>query len=222
MSNILMISGTLKSINLYLRSATEVLDVLDLSLSRMAERSAKKKNYGQSYMYLRSAENLITLIEDMNYECSQGRQVVMKLRENVNYSLYIKDYWAISYGHQGLGMHSSMDLSRRPSMQLPNLPGIDNNSNSNNMNKNNSIDNKNMRTNSFNNNDNNFNTDDLNNNTNNNSDNKNSNNNNLKKPSKSRNNSSLTKTTLQVEVEVELPKSTDYASEESECEFTRL
>ena len=43
----------------------------------MAERSAKKKNYGQSYMYLRSAENLITLVEDMNYECSQARQVVI-------------------------------------------------------------------------------------------------------------------------------------------------
>ena len=216
MSNILMISGTLKSINLYLRSATEVLDVLDLSLSRMAERSAKKKNYGQSYMYLRSAENLITLIEDMNYECSQGRQVVMKLRENVNYSLYIKDYWAISYGHPGLGMHSSMDLSRRPSMQLPNLPDIDNNSN-NNINNNNPLDRKNKRTNSFNKNDNNFNAEDLNNN-NNNDNNKYT----LKRPSKSRDNSSLTKTMLQVEVDVELPKSTDYASEESDCEFTRL
>ena len=183
----------------------------------MAERSAKKKNYGQSYMYLRSAENLLTLVEDMNYECSQGRQVVMKLRENVNYSLYIKDYWAISYGHPGLGMHSSMDLSRRPSMLLPNLPGIDNNSNNHiSNNNNNSIYNKNKHTKSFNSNDNNFNADDLNNN------NSNSNNNTTKKPSKSKNNSSFTKTTLQVEVDVELPKSTDYPSEESDSEFTRL
>ena len=109
--------------------------VFDLFLPRMAERSSKKKNYGQSYMYLRSAENLITLVEDMNYECSEARQVVMKLRERVNYSLYIKDYWAISYGHPGLGMHSSMDLSRRPSMLLPNLPDMDNNSNDNISNK---------------------------------------------------------------------------------------
>ena len=121
--------------------------VLNLFLPRMAERSSKKKNYGQSYMYLRSAENLITLVEDMNYECSEARQVVMKLRERVNYSLYIKDYWAISYGHPGLGMHSSMDLSRRPSMLLPNLPDMDNNSNDNISNKNNSIDNKNKNNN---------------------------------------------------------------------------
>ena len=101
----------------------------------MAERCAKKKNFGLSYMYLRSAENLLTLVEEMNYECSQARQLVMKLKESVNFSLYIKDYWAISYSHPKLGMSSTMDLGRRPSMLLPNLPQTDNNSSNKNANK---------------------------------------------------------------------------------------
>ena len=101
----------------------------------MAERCAKKKNFGLSYMYLRSAENLLTLVEEMNYECSQARQVVMKLKESINFSLYIKDYWAISYSHPKLGMSSTMDLGRRPSMLLPNLPQTDNNSSNKNANK---------------------------------------------------------------------------------------
>ena len=100
----------------------------------MAERCAKKKNYGLSYMYLRSAENLLTLVEEMNFECSQARQLVMKLKESVNFSLYIKDYWAISYSHPKLGMSSTMDLGRRPSMLLPNLPQTDNNSSNKNAN----------------------------------------------------------------------------------------
>ena len=106
----------------------------------MAERCAKKKNYGLSYMYLRSAENLLTLVEEMNYECSQARQLVMKLKESVNYSLYIKDYWAISYSHPKLGMSSTMDLGRRPSMLLPNLPQTDNNSSNKNANNANNAD----------------------------------------------------------------------------------
>ena len=101
----------------------------------MAERCAKKKNFGLSYMYLRSAENLLTLVEEMNYECSQARQLVMKLKESINFSLYIKDYWAISYSHPKLGMSSTMDLGRRPSMLLPNLPQTDNNSSNKNANK---------------------------------------------------------------------------------------
>ena len=107
---------------------------LPLSAHRMAERCAKKKNYGLSYMYLRSAENLLTLVEEMNFECSQARQLVMKLKESVNFSLYIKDYWAISYSHPKLGMSSTMDLGRRPSMLLPNLPQTDNNSSNKNAN----------------------------------------------------------------------------------------
>ena len=101
----------------------------------MAERCAKKKNFGLSYMYLRSAENLLTLVEEMNYECSQARQLVMKLKESINFSLYIKDYWAISYSHPKLGMSSTIDLGRRPSMLLPNLPQTDNNSSNKNANK---------------------------------------------------------------------------------------
>ena len=45
----------------------------------------------------------------------------MKQRASVNYSLYIKDYWAISYSHPGLGQHAA-STSRHPSMHLPNLP----------------------------------------------------------------------------------------------------
>ena len=59
----------------------------------------------------------------------------MKQRASVNYSLYIKDYWAISYSHPKLGMSSTMDLGRRPSMLLPNLPQTDNNSSNKNANK---------------------------------------------------------------------------------------
>ena len=97
-----------------------LLDFFIEHFIHMSEKSSKFKNHGQGYMYLRSAENLITLVEEMNYHCGEHRQQVIKLRENVNYSLYIKDYWAISYGHPRLGASSS--LARQPSTNLPSLP----------------------------------------------------------------------------------------------------
>jgi hypothetical protein len=97
-----------------------VLEFFSDHFLKMAERSAKHRNHGQSYMYLRSAENLLSLLEELHYECRAAREQVMKLREGVNYSLYIKDYWAISHGHPGLGHSSS--LLRQQSFMLPSLP----------------------------------------------------------------------------------------------------
>ena len=99
---------------------------------KMAERSAKYRNHGQSYMYLRSAENLITLVKEMGYQCKESQEQVihldfrfysisclqvMKLRASVNYPLYIKDYWMIAYGHPQLG--GSTSLQRNQSLNLP-------------------------------------------------------------------------------------------------------
>ena len=44
----------------------------------------------------------------------------MKQRAAVNYSLYIKDYWMIAYGHPQLGGSSS--VARIESLKLPSLP----------------------------------------------------------------------------------------------------
>ena len=41
----------------------------------------------------------------------------MKQRATVNYSLYIKDYWMIAYGHPQLG--GSTSLQRNQSLNLP-------------------------------------------------------------------------------------------------------
>ena len=98
-----------------------LLDFFTEHFLRMAERSVRFRALGQSYMYLRSAENLMALVEEMGYEAAEGREQALRLREGVNYSLYIKDYWAISYSHPGLGQHTA-STSRRPSMHLPNLP----------------------------------------------------------------------------------------------------
>ena len=46
---------------------------------KMAERSAKYRNHGQSYMYLRSAENLITLVKEMGYQCKESQEQVIHL-----------------------------------------------------------------------------------------------------------------------------------------------
>ena len=111
-----------------------LLDFFAEHFLKMAERSAKHKTHGQSYMYLRSAENLTTLMEEMGYHCGALREQVilpappylehlqvMKLRESVNYSLYIRDYWLTSYGHPQLDK-SNPQLTRQQSMILPSLP----------------------------------------------------------------------------------------------------
>ena len=98
-----------------------VLDFFTEHFLRMAERSVRFRALGQSYMYLRSAENLMALVEEMGFEAAEGREGALRLREGVNYSLYVKDYWAISYSHPGLGQHAA-STSRHPSMHLPNLP----------------------------------------------------------------------------------------------------
>ena len=98
-----------------------LLELFSEHFLKMAERSAKHhRNHGQSYMYLRSAENLITLVEEMGYQCRESRSQVMKQRASVNYPLYIKDYWMIAYGHPQLG--GSFSLQRNQSLNLPSLP----------------------------------------------------------------------------------------------------
>ena len=112
-----------------------LLDFFTEHFLKMAERSTKHKNLGQSYMYLRSAENLMSLIEEMGYQCVQAKEQVkyiikcsyflvqvLKLRESTNYLVYINDYWVISYGNPGLG--SCLEQGRRPSTHtsLPDLP----------------------------------------------------------------------------------------------------
>ena len=54
-----------------------LLDFFTDHFLRMAERSAKHKNLGQSFMYVRTAENLITLVEEMNYQCVEFREQVI-------------------------------------------------------------------------------------------------------------------------------------------------
>ena len=54
-----------------------LLDFFSEHFLRMAERSAKHKNLGQSFMYVRTAENLITLVEEMNYQCVEFREQVL-------------------------------------------------------------------------------------------------------------------------------------------------
>ena len=97
-----------------------LLELFSEHFLKMADRSAKHRNHGQSYMYLRSAENLITLVEEMGYQCRESRAEVMKLRASVNYPLYLKDYWMIAYGHPQLG--GSTSLQRNQSLNLPSLP----------------------------------------------------------------------------------------------------
>ena len=97
-----------------------LLELFSEHFLKMAAQSAKHRNHGQSYMYLRSAENLITLVEEMGYQCRESRSQVMKQRASVNYPLYIKDYWMIAYGHPQLG--GSFSLQRNQSLNLPSLP----------------------------------------------------------------------------------------------------
>ena len=97
-----------------------LLELFSEHFLKMATQSAKHRNHGQSYMYLRSAENLITLVEEMGYQCRESRSQVMKQRASVNYPLYIKDYWMIAYGHPQLG--GSFSLQRNQSLNLPSLP----------------------------------------------------------------------------------------------------
>ena len=94
-----------------------LLELFSEHFLKMATQSAKHRNHGQSYMYLRSAENLITLVEEMGYQCRESRSQVMKQRASVNYPLYLKDYWMIAYGHPQLG-----SLQRNQSLNLPSLP----------------------------------------------------------------------------------------------------
>ena len=53
-----------------------LLELFSDHFLKMADRSLKYKNHGQSYMYLRSAENLITLVEEMGYQCRESREQV--------------------------------------------------------------------------------------------------------------------------------------------------
>ena len=54
-----------------------LLELFSDHFLKMADRSAKHRNHGQSYMYLRSAENLITLVEEMGYQCRESREQVI-------------------------------------------------------------------------------------------------------------------------------------------------
>ena len=56
-----------------------LLELFSDHFLKMADRSAKHRNHGQSYMYLRSAENLITLVEEMGYQCRESREQVIHL-----------------------------------------------------------------------------------------------------------------------------------------------
>ena len=77
---------------------------------RMAEKSNEFRNRGQSYMYLSQSENLVTLLEELGFDdkpnVREFKQEILRLRENVNYKLYLKDYWNISYGHPQLSSGS--------------------------------------------------------------------------------------------------------------------
>ena len=88
----------------------------------MAKKSKEFRNPGQSYLYLVQSENLVTLMEDLGYgDKSTAREFnheIEKLRENMNYHLYVRDYWNISYGHHQL---STGSFRAAPS-DLPNPP----------------------------------------------------------------------------------------------------
>ena len=56
-----------------------VLEVFIKHFLKMAGKSAEYKNNGQSYMYLRSAENLITLLEDMSFPTTEWRAQVVNI-----------------------------------------------------------------------------------------------------------------------------------------------
>merc|ERR1711862_886757 len=65
--------------------------------------------------------NLITLVEELGYGGMESKQQIMKLRENVNYSVYVKDYWMISYGHPQLD-ETRNPVTRNASQSFPDLP----------------------------------------------------------------------------------------------------
>ena len=98
---------------------------------KMAEKSNEFRNRGQSYMYILQSENLVTLLEELGFDDTptvrEFKQKILKLRENVNYKLYMKDYWNISYGHSQLVANGSFrtasDLPNPPSGKRSPIPG---------------------------------------------------------------------------------------------------
>jgi len=98
-----------------------VLEFFIAHFLKMAEKSNEFRNRGQSYMYLSQCENLVTLLKERGYEdkpsVREFEHEILRLRENVNYKLYIKDYWNISFGHPQLSSGSF-----RATTDLPNPP----------------------------------------------------------------------------------------------------
>eukprot|EP00092_Neocalanus_flemingeri_P031911 GFUD01034666.1.p1 GENE.GFUD01034666.1~~GFUD01034666.1.p1 ORF type:complete len:850 (+),score=213.74 GFUD01034666.1:67-2550(+) len=98
-----------------------VLEFFTEHFIKMAKKSNEFRNHGQSYMYIVQSENLVTLLEEMGFDdkptVSEFKRDLLQLQENVNYKLYFKDYWNISYGHAQLSTGSF-----RTTLDLPSPP----------------------------------------------------------------------------------------------------
>ena len=80
-----------------------VLEFFASHFVRMAEKSNEFRSRGQSFMYLQQSENLLALLRELGHDgrkqVSDLEHDIFRLRENVNYPMYLKDYWNIRHSN---------------------------------------------------------------------------------------------------------------------------